>query len=413
MHTGRTYKIVIAILALVFAADVTAAAAQAAFGPLSSGSSQTLQVEGKATISAVTGACPDVTLTIAGIPVTVNASTSFATGQSCGQLAANQRVEVRGMLTITGTTLAVVATAIDIEDGRGEGESEGRVTDVQGTCPDITITVDGNTVTADALTRYLPSNRGASCAQIRVGTKVKVKAVAMQGGGFRAKSIEIKGQRNFGEGESRITAVSGVCPNVTISFGRTDILMNAATVYVGGSCADLAPGVKVHVRGFRDDDATTNVASWVKFKSRLLEGRVTVGAVSGTCPALSLTVGGYTVLTDASTVFKGGSCANIRSGTKVKVKVEMRNEDGSILAEEIEIEDQPGGRRGGRLEGTIGAITGACPALTLVVNGVSVTTTAATEFDDVACSALRAGLKIEVEGDLSGGVLLATKIDRD
>lgn len=416
MHKGRTYRIVITLLALFVGIAGGRADAQTPFdlaGPLASSGSQQLQVEGKAVVSAVSGTCPAVTLTIAGIPVTVDAKTTFATGQSCGQLAPNQLVEVRGVLTITGTTLSVVATAIEIEDGQGEGEGEGRVTDVQGACPDITLTVDGITVKADALTRYVPSNRGASCAQVKVGTKVKVKAVPVAGGGFRAKSIEIKGQRNFGEGESRSTAVSGTCPNVTISFGRTDILINGATVFVGGTCADLAPGVKVHVKGFRDDDATANVASWVRIKSKLLEGRVTLSRITGTCPNLSLNVAGFTVLTDASTVFKGGSCANLRAGTKIKVKVEMRNDDGSILAEEIEIEDQPGGKPGGRVEGTIGTISGTCPALTMVINGVSVMTTAATKFDNVACSALKSGVKVEVEGDISGGSLLATKIELD
>ena len=88
------------------------------------GTFQQLQVEGKATISAVTGTCPAVVLTIAGIPVTVDAGTTFPAGQSCGQLAANQLVEVRGMLTISGGALSVVATTIEIEDG-SEGEGEG------------------------------------------------------------------------------------------------------------------------------------------------------------------------------------------------------------------------------------------------------------------------------------------------
>lgn len=412
MQTGRTFKIMIAALALLVALAAPRAEARV-LGPLATSGSQQLQVEGKALVTAVTGTCPNVVLTIAGIPVTVDARTTFAMGQSCGQLAANQMVEVRGILTITGATLSVVATAIDIEDGSGEGEGEGRVTDLQGTCPNITLTVDGITVKADALTRYIPSGRGASCADVQVGTKVKVKAVPVAGGGFRARSIEIKGQRHFGEGESRITAVTGSCPDATISFGGTSILVNAATVFVGGTCADLAPGVKVQVKAFRDDDATATVASWVKFKSREIEGRSTVSLVTGTCPNLTLTIGGHKVLTDATTVFKNGSCANVRAGTKVRVKVEMRNDDGSILAEEVEIEDQPGGKPGGRVEGTIGTISGSCPALTMVVNGVAVMTSAATKFDNVACSALKAGVKVEVEGDIAGNSLMATKIELD
>ena len=374
---------------------------------------QRLQVEGKAIVTAVTGACPTVVLTLAGIPVTVNATTVFPAGQSCGQLAPNQLVEVRGMLTVSGGALSVVATMIEIEDGT-EGEGEGRVTAVTGTCPNLTITVDGLTVTADALTRYLPANRGAGCDQIRVGTKIKVKAVPAAGGGMRARLIEIRGQRHFGEGEGRITSVTGACPNATIYFGTAAVQVNAATDFVGGTCADLAAGVKVQARGFRDDDTTTNIASWVRFKSRRVEGRSVVTAVSGTCPALSFVVGGAVrVVTDAATRFDGGSCASIRVGVRVRVKGDLRTEDGQVIAEEVEIEGHPGGRAGGRIEGRIATRVGTCPTLTLTVNGVSVTTSATTEFDDVACTALAIGTLVEVEGEIVGTTLVATKIERE
>lgn len=372
-----------------------------------------LQVEGKGLVSAVTGTCPAVTLTIAGIPVTVNAGTTFPFGQTCAMLAPGTLVEVRGVLTITGTTLSVVATTIEIEDG-SEGEGEGRVTAVEGTCPNLTITVDGLTVRADALTRYVPPGQGAGCDQIRVGTKIRVKAVPADGGGFRARLIQIRGQRHFGEGEGRITRVTGTCPDATIYFGDTAVQVNAATNYVGGTCGDLAPGVKVQARGFKDDDATANVASLIRFKGRWVEGRSVVTLVTGTCPALSMTVGGVVrVVTDAATTYTGGTCETIRTGVRVYVRGDMRTEDGAVIAEQITIEDHPGGRPGGRIEGAIMTVGGTCPALSLSVRGVAVTTNASTYFDDVACSALRVGMRVEVEGALTGGVLVATKIERE
>ena len=390
---------------------------QAAPGsPLASAAASLLNIEGKGTITAITGACPALVVTISGIPVTVNAATVFAVGQICSQLAVNQEIEVRGVLTVTGTTLSVVARMIDIEDG-SEGEGEGRVTAVTGTCPNITLTVDGLTVKADALTRYVPVGRGAACELIAVGTKVKVKAVPATGGGFRARLIEIKGQRHFGEGEGRITAVTGACPDLTIAFGPTGVMVNAATVFVGGTCADLAVGVKVQARGFRDDDAVPNVATYIRFKARHVEGRSVVTRVTGTCPVLTITVAGVvTVVTRASTVFVGGTCATIRTGVRIHVQGDMQTADGSVIAERIAIEGEPGGQRGGRLEGPIGVVTGTCPALSFVVNGITVTTSASTRFDDTTCAAVRAfspGTRIEVEGDLQGTTLVATKVERD
>ena len=416
MRMVKTAALAVVTMAMMLAGEARAATLveQAiADSPLGAAAASLLEVEGKGLISAVTGACPALVLTISGIPVTVDAATVFPAGQTCGQLAVNQRVEVRGRLTITGTTLSVVATMVEIEDG-SEGEGEGRVTAVTGTCPDITLTVDGLTVRADALTRYVPAGRGAACGLIRVGTKVKVKAVPAEGGGWRARVIEIKGQRTFGEGESRITSVTGACPDRTIFFGHTGVAVNAATIFDGGTCADLAPGVRVQAKGFRDDDATQNVATSVKFKSRHVEGRSVVTSVNGTCPALAITVGGVVrVVTDASTVFVGGSCATIRTGVRIHVTGDLLNEGGSVIAERVTIEDQPGGLPGGRLEGVIGTLGGTCPALNLTVQGISVTTTAATRFDDVTCSALRVGMTIEVEGDVRGGVLVATKVERE
>lgn len=404
---------VLALALLTLASGAQASVQSSGVGTALAGTFQQLQVEGKGIVTAVTGACPAVVLTIAGIPVTVTAATTFPGGQSCGQLAVNQRVEVRGVLTIDGGALSVVARTVEIEDG-SEGEGEGRVTAISGACPNVTLTVDALTVKADALTRYVPANRGAGCDQIKVGTKIKVKAVPAEGGGFRARLIEIRGHRHFGEGEGRITSVTGSCPDATIYFGATAVQVNAATDYVGGACGDLAPGVRVQARGFRDDDATANVASWIRFKSRRVEGRSVVTKVTGTCPALTFTVGGVvTVVTDATTVFSGGSCANLRTGVKVRVKGDMKTENGEVIAEEVEIEGHPRGHHGGRLEGRIATLTGTCPALTLTVNGLTVTTSAATTFDDVACGALAVGAKVEVEGDLVGGTLVATKVERE
>jgi hypothetical protein len=269
------------------------------------GTFQQLQVEGKATISAVTGTCPAVVLTIAGIPVTVDAGTTFPAGQSCGQLAANQLVEVRGMLTISGGALSVVATTIEIEDG-SEGEGEGRVTDVQGTCPNVTLTVDGLTVKADALTKYVPANRGAGCDQIKVGTKIKVKAVPATGGGTRPSHRD-QGPPPLRRGRRPHHAGHRHLPDATI-FWSTAVQVNAATNFVG-ACGDL-PSACACRRAASDDDATANVASWVRFKSRRVEGRSTITAVSGACPALSFTVAGVVkVVTDANTTFEHGTCA--------------------------------------------------------------------------------------------------------
>jgi hypothetical protein len=329
-------------LAVVMAVALSVAPTEA--GQFPEPGAAPLEVEGKGVISAVTGACPAVVLTVSGIPVTLNAATVFPAGQSCLTLAPGQHVEVRGVLTLTAGALSVVATTIEVEDDDAEVEGEGRVTALTGTCPDLTLTVDGITVKTDALTKYVPPGLGASCDQIRIGTKVKVKAVPAAGGGYRARLIQIRGHRNFLEGESRITSVTGTCPDLTVFFGSIEVRMNAATQYRSGTCESLQPGVKAQVKGFRDD-AGPITASLVHVKARHVEGRSTISRVSGTCPNLTLLVAGIRVVTNASTAFEHGTCSSLVPGTHVKVKGDMLTEDGSVIAEQIAIEGRPGGSR--------------------------------------------------------------------
>jgi hypothetical protein len=63
----------------------------------------------------------------------------------------------------------------------------------------------------------------------------------------------------------------------------------------------------------------------------------TVGSVGGSCPSLTMRVGGHTVVTDRSTRFRHGSCGDIRPGTGVRVRGE-RTGSGPIQARDVDIE---------------------------------------------------------------------------
>ena len=64
------------------------------------------------------------------------------------------------------------------------------------------------------------------------------------------------------------------------------------------------------------------------------------------------------------------------------------------------------------LSGIVQTSTGACPALRLTVNGKVVTTSAATEFHDGACTDVRAGANVEVKGTAEAdGRITASRIE--
>jgi hypothetical protein len=62
--------------------------------------------------------------------------------------------------------------------------------------------------------------------------------------------------------------------------------------------------------------------------------------------------------------------------------------------------------------GTVAGLGGGCPTLTFTAAGHSVKTTAATSFE-VACSSVANGLKVEVRGTVSGGVVTADRIKKE
>ena len=59
------------------------------------------------------------------------------------------------------------------------------------------------------------------------------------------------------------------------------------------------------------------------------------------------------------------------------------------------------------------ALSGTCPAVSFIVSGVTVTTSATTRFEDGACSGLRNGARVEVQGTRSGDTVMASEVDFD
>jgi hypothetical protein len=64
----------------------------------------------------------------------------------------------------------------------------------------------------------------------------------------------------------------------------------------------------------------------------------TIAGVSGTCPALSFTLDGKAVKTDAKTMFDQSACADVKNGAKAGA-VGTTQTDGSLLALHVRVGD--------------------------------------------------------------------------
>jgi len=124
------------------------------------------------------------------------------------------------------------------------------------------------------------------------------------------------------------------------------------------------------------------------------------------CPAITFTINGVSVTTGGSTDFDDGPCSGGQNGIKVEVKG-SRQPDGSVVAREVELDDE-------EIEGAVSGLAGACPNLTFIVKGTTVVTNSLTKFEDGSCTGVQNGMKVEAKGlKQPNGSLLAQKVELD
>jgi uncharacterized protein DUF5666 len=236
------------------------------------------------------------------------------------------------------------------------------------------------------------------------------------------------------EGSDVITAVDGNCPDRVITVRGVPVTINSGTMLGPGvTCDALAVGMTVHIAGLLTvtNGTYSVIATSVGGDQQPTEGggtggggtgspghrghvagEGTVANLAGACPTLAMVVRGTRVHTDVDTEFVNGACGNLRNGTKVEVDGDT-NPDGSLHATRLKIVDQPGGGGQGRTsgEGTVAAVRGTCPSLTMVIRGYAVMTSSATTYVSGHCADLRPGAKVLVTGVNQANSLLAETVE--
>jgi hypothetical protein len=146
--------------------------------------------------------------------------------------------------------------------------------------------------------------------------------------------------------------MTGSCAANNLSFmvGTTRVVTNASTQFRDGTCASLAAGRRVEVKGTRqsngsilaaevegkdddnDDDDDDEDAREVR-----MNGTIATGSLAGSCTAstLSFRVSSTMVRTNSSTRFKDAACSSLKGGDRVEVRG-VRQTDQSVLASRVE-----------------------------------------------------------------------------
>lgn len=322
--------------------------------------------------------------------------------------------QVRPAETIT--LVLSVSTTVTVESqvrsAAGEEQLEGRVESLPPTMAAGSLKVAGREVSTDTSTVIRQAGTARTFDDLAIGYRVHVKG-RTTGTSLLAASIEI---------QNVITAVpvniNGIISDLTGSassfqfqIGSRIIKGDTVTVFFGDgntarSFTDLQNGVRIEVKGQQRDGFVYAERIHVNGEdgdddqdsSASVHGRV--NAITGTTPALVLTVGTTTVRTTAATEVKRRGDVQTLAALKVGQDVHVvgtRQADGSLVARKIDLKDDPAGGEV-EIEGAAGGVSGTCPALAFKVNGYSVRTTATTAFEGIACGALKSGSRVTVKG---------------
>lgn len=250
-----------------------------------------------------------------------------------------------------------------------------------------------------------PSARDA----LQVGMVVEVRGSVGDDGTTGAAtaiaySAEVKGP---------VTAVDASAGTLRV-FDRL-VQVTPSTVYAGaGGLAGIAVGSVVEVYGLPDAGGALT-ATRIELEAASVDAfdgefrvRGEVGALSGTAPSQRLTVAGVTLTTDAATRVDGTLVVGGQVSARLSKTVAN---DGSYAATRIRTltRSYDDDTEHAEVEGLVAGFT--TPSAPFTVNGYPVRLDGAVVYEGGVAADLGNGVRVEVEGDISGGVLIARKLE--
>jgi len=175
-----------------------------------------------------------------------NAATQFR--DPCTAIVNGAVVEVKGSRQANGT---VLATRVDLKEAENENEVEvtGTVAGRTGACPALTFSIGSMTFMTNAATLFRDP-----CTAVVNGAVVEVKGTRQANGTVLVTRVDLEDEdepENGNEVEvtGTIAGKTGGCPAVTFSIGSTTFRTDAATLFRDTTCAALANGARVEVKG--------------------------------------------------------------------------------------------------------------------------------------------------------------------
>jgi len=321
--------------------------------------------------------------------------------KGAGDLAALDNLDIGKVVTVKGTVStdgsSAVADRVIYND-----EVEGPVESIQDMDPAAKkMVVLGQTVIVDDLTAF----KGVTFDTITQNDVVEVSGLMDDTGVIQATFVEKTGEFIPG----LIVEVKGFVVNLDTELETFEI--NDLTV--GYSVADLnalpggvlAEGLFVEVEGILDATGGEMLATEIEIDDELgsedADGIEVMGYVTDFVSVFEFAVGNLAVQTDEDTVFVAGKPDDVQPGVRLEAEGSLAG--GILLAEEIEFWHPD------RIE-VDGVVTDFVSVFEFTVGNQPVETNVDTVFEDMTPEDIALGVRLEVEGIVVGGILVADKV---
>jgi hypothetical protein len=194
-------------------------------------------------------------------------------------------------------------------------------------------------------------------------------------------------------------------------FGQT-VVVDGNTVFGNATgLADLSAGTALEVSGFPDSSGQVRAtrvekkdAPAASSKSKGIASNVNTSARTFTLGTLSVNYAGAQQIN-----FPAGGLSN---GLSVVVRSNSQPSGGVFTASSVEVRAGGFGQASGegQIEGIMNGLAGSAPNFSFSVDGQNVAVNGGTAYETGSSANLANNARVEVEGQIAGGVLVATKV---
>ena len=301
--------------------------------------------------------------------------------------------------TLVSLAPVIVASSVRMLDGLAV--AEGNRVEVEGIVSSF-VSVSSFQVNTQKVDASKARFENGTTADLANGKRVEVEG-KVANGILVADKVEIKQENTANQAELHGLITDFV--SVSSFKVRGQLVDASAATIRNGSAANLANGRMVEVHG----PIVGNVlkATQVEFTESLVQDGTRVsaeGVISDFVSASDFKVNGQKVSTGASTIFEGGTAANLANGRRVEAEGAITG--GILNATKLTFKNADDSSR----VNADGLISDFVSPASFKVNGVSVTTNSQTLYVNGTQANLANGVRVEVTGTLSAGNLTATQI---